>query len=800
MNNLDNDDDNDIFASSSDDDMILELSTRPPRFTQVQNTINNDYTQSQLPALDTLPSNATQNVTNANGNATVTAVTRDNNNLSHNDLMKAQGEASMLRDKLKVLQSEKEKELINEQSKNKKLKESHLDELNKLKHELQRLEDEKKFLIMENKSSLKSRSTVPALSNDSDNNRESSVTLSSESMSASNTAINNTATAIKTSPSSKRRKIGQTKLKKQYIQLNPNRVTPDETSVLFENIMLHRLVGCDLNTIEMLSRIKLEYIENFQFKSFIIPKGESIGKSLISLFLRCKKGMKLDNFIDTLLEHIAVLIKEISFHEREFDLAVPFLVVIMFELVNFRPSAVHIFALKDLFYFTCDLIKKYQHVLKKPVRKTPLDMTFGPQIFQYEFIDLLIVLFSFDLLELSLRILQLHPISEISDFLDSKLLKSLEQLFSLTLTLSYKPIINVIYNTVEMLNILSTILVTAQSDPQNVENAETEDPIIPPQWWKMSVTRLYNVLSKQVSNHNLYSDISDDEEANVNHSSNNNLNNNNNNNMAVKNDVLTISRFTDLFSLIRNMGNNTIAPFISELISEEKLSGIPEVISKEDILISDPEKIDFKLERWFLYLKDDILNILENLLMVYPEENTLINGEMLIQLTKLMSKEQEMMIVRHVGQQSTNLGLRCDIVDHILVIIYRLWTDHYNQLSEENIKEIENELVVSLWKVIVSQTAEKEDYDAKEMNEHRQLVDKFNELSLKDQVLYFDDTLEDIPEYIEQDLKKDLDERCQRIMQVRYRNEYQEMAKTILESKFLVSLENIDSLYDAMGL
>nr|5OMD_A Chain A, DNA damage checkpoint protein LCD1 [Saccharomyces cerevisiae S288C] len=59
------------------------------------------------------------------------------------------GEASMLRDKINFLNIEREKEKNIQAVKVNELQVKHLQELAKLKQELQKLEDEKKFLQME---------------------------------------------------------------------------------------------------------------------------------------------------------------------------------------------------------------------------------------------------------------------------------------------------------------------------------------------------------------------------------------------------------------------------------------------------------------------------------------------------------------------------------------------------------------------------------------------------------------------------------------------------------------------------
>lgn len=266
-----------------------------------------------------------------------------------------------------------------------------------------------------------------------------------------------------------------------------------------------------------------------------------------------------------------------------------------------------------------------------------------------------------------------------------------------------------------------------------------------------------------------------------------------------------MSKYHDFFGLIRNIGDNELGGLISKLIYTDRLQSVPRVISKEDIEM-DSDKftapiIGYKMEKWLLKLKDEVLNIFENLLMIYGDDATIVNGEMLIHSSKFLSREQALMIERYVGQDSPNLDLRCHLIEHTLTIIYRLWKDHFKQLREEQIKQVESQLIMSLWRFLVCQT-ETVTANEREMRDHRHLVDSLHDLTIKDQASYYEDAFEDLPEYIEEELKMQLNKRTGRIMQVKYDEKFQEMARTILESKSfdLTTLEEADSLYISMGL
>lgn len=738
------------FSSDDDDDILLELGTRPPRFTQVPSS--SAALQTQIPAALEVTT-TTLNKQDENDTALV------------NQLNKAQGEASMLRDKINFLNIEREKEKNIQVVKVNELQVKHLQELAKLKQELQKLEDEKKFLQMEARGKPKKEViTVTKIPSTTSSTNTNSITPDSSSV-----AIE----AKTNSPQLKKRKINDSLPKKNVVPLNPNRIIPDETSLFLESILLHQIIGTDLSTIEILNRLKLDYITEFKFKNFVIPKGAPIGKSIVSLLLRCKKTLTLDRFIDTLLEDIAVLIKEISVHPNESKLAVPFLVALMYHIIQFRPSATHNLALKDCFLFICDLIRIYHHVLKIPIHESSMNLHVEPQIFQYELIDYLIISYSFDLLEGILRVLQSHPKQTYMEFFDENILKSFEFVYKLALTISYKPMINVIFSAVEVFNIITNIIL-------NMDNPSTLKSLISSNWWRDCITRLYALLEKEIKSGEVYNESADTT-------------------------TLHVSKYHDFFGLVRNIGGNELGGLISKLIYTDRLQSIPRVISKEEIGIDSntftAPIISYKFERWLLKLKDEVLNIFENLLMIHGDDAAIINGEMLIHSSKFLSREQALMIERYVGQDSPNLDLRCHLIEHTLTIIYRLWKDHFKQLREEQIKQVESQLIMSLWRFLVCQT-ETVTANEREMRDHRHLVDSLHDLTIKDQASYYQDAFEDLPEYIEEELKMELNKRTGRIMQVKYDEKFQEMARTILESKSfdLTTLEEADSLYISMGL
>ncbi|CCE62134.1 hypothetical protein TPHA_0B04650 [Tetrapisispora phaffii CBS 4417] len=748
--------------SSDDDDLLLELKSKPPRATQI--AANTQPTQ--IPIVNTNDPVGTE-LTNLQMQLTA-----------------AQGEASMLRDKIKLLNQEKDEDNKLRNITKQNLAEHHIGELRKLQSEIQSLQDENKFLLIESKrlSSKNSHHTKNTERRQESSSSTASFNVHSNNVTAVNDSAGNT-TVSSNSPILKKRKIEESLLlspNDDVLKVNSTIVLPDEIGLYVDSLLAFKITGIDLTVIEILNKIKLDYIDDYQFETFHKSRDESIGKSLVQLLLASKITMSLDIMIDNLLENLAILIKEITLNKRESKLAVPFLVALMYKAVSFRPSAVHNLALKDLFFFLCDLVKKYQHVLKCSLHESPLDLNVQPAIFQYELIDSLVVLYSFDLLEMTFRILQLQSDEVLQDFFDKDIIKNIELIYKLALPISFLPISNIVINAVEIINLLSTMCLTIKL------NSKIE--LISSKWWRDCTTRLYDILNKNVSNQN---------------------------DNSLDNKSLYLSKYFNCFGLIRNIGDNSIARFISDLIDVDSLRSVPRVISKDDILeISTDFTLNSELEKLFLQLKDEILSTIDDLMKVYDTSTDIINTELLIQLTKMMSEEQNLMISKYIVQISMNLDVRCNLIEHYLTLIYKLWACHEDKLNSMQIKDkIQSELVTSLWRVVVSHVEKKRwGYEldspeqlnsSKELEVYNQgdLVEQFAELELEDDILLYQDVFEDMPNYVREEIMKDAAEHYPRIIQIKYGEIYQEMAKNILETKLEIStsMEDIDSIYLTMG-
>lgn len=712
--------------SDDDDDLLLELSTRPPKLTQ---------------------------------NQLATQVPKESYQASDiaTEVARAQGEVSILRDKLRFLEEERKRDKERQLREEEKLKASHHEELARLKVELQNLEDAKKFLLMEVRKN--SASHRPRTAGQSPSAGLSSLT--DDTTATENIQISNRDSV---DHSSKRRKIVEVADDKKQVKAI-NRPFNDDSGELFDILMLHRISGVKMRTIEILNCLRLVSSKGFSLDGLEVTEGESIGRPLTQYLLQCKKAMTLDTLVESLIRVVSALIHEILISNGS-NLAIPFLLVIVYQTIVFRPSAIRLPVLKHILNFICDLIKAFQKSLKRPLHESNTTNDVEPQIFQYEMIELLVTVYSYDILEASISVLQSNPSSVQCDVLTISLLDSIGYIYKLALPISYKPIMNAVFNAVQIINMLSGMVDSTSAKPIQTD----------PQWWKDCITRLYHILGKGIDTFDPFNEESPGN--------------------------FCFSRFHDVYGLVRNIGSNSIGSLISRLVYEDKLQDVPRVILKDDIAKStnflDNHEVAVNMERWFLLLKADILNILENMIILYPQETAVANGEMLIQLTRFMSMEQELMLHRLLGQSSPNLFIRCQLIEHALALIYRLWMDHPGQITTQNVKEVESELVTSLWRFLA---ASENNLDSRDALENQQLIDEFGTLTLENRNKYYDDAFENAPEYVEEDILNEMNDRTSKIMQVRYDPICQQMAQTILETKLdsIISIDAMDSLYVAMG-
>ncbi|CEP64330.1 Lcd1p LALA0_S11e01662g [Lachancea lanzarotensis] len=652
-------------------------------------------------------------------------------------LLKAQGEASMLRDRIQFVEKERDQDRKQQLVKAEEQTLQHQREIESLKAELQRAEDEKKFLSYAGKSHLKS-------------NGLASTTAVPRLPSASHESTDSD------DPVNKKRKVVEHV--KEVVGLKPNRILADEAGLFIQSIISHRLKGSDMTTLEILHSIRLAEVQNFRFRDFEINDGDTVGKGLFDLLMvRKRSSLKLDHFIESLLESLAVLIKEISEHSKECNTAIPFLVALMHHSVTFRPSAVRSTALKDLFHFMIDLVRANRGILKKPLAKSPLHLDVGPNIFQYELIRVLTVLYAFDTLEDSLKTLQSLSLQCQIACIDEPFCEAVNELSRLSLTISYQPVLNVIYNTMEIFNCIANMLLESPVLAQRV----------PYSWWDNVKNRLYQVLTKTVSNNEI---------------------------REYDNDTLFLPDETNVYGLIRNIGDNFNGRFISRLVARHEPRSKPQVILKDFPKTELITRKSIDVEWWGLKLKLGILQLFGKLVTIYrtyPIEKVMIQV-----LTRQMAQTQEIMLTVLLGQDSENTHTYYDYFSHLLRLIFHIWHDRGCDLGLIN--DVESELTVCLWRVVFGTESENDALvNRMEMVEHKTLVDQFDDLRLQSESGLFEDAFDgnDI-DFVKEELESLSFSRCQEIMGIGVDMGLKEMAKKMLEG--ITSMEDADVLYLTM--
>lgn len=376
----------DVWDDEDDED-ILQLGDRPP------------MTQVALPEVPNEPNN--------------------------DELIKAKGEAGVLRQKLSLLEKTLREHDENQRKVKHELTELHQAEVQSLKIELQRLEDERKFMILEQKHLF-----TP---------RQSNKTVSSDDKETSEHSTVNI----------KRRKVD---VPKELISLLPNHKIQDDCSLFYDYFLSFRLPGVQHTVFEALDHICLDVTDlNLANDQAVLERRNPLGPFLKILIFKWKSVFSLDKLVDKTLEALAVMIQKISTSE-ETRYAIPFLISLMFATTTFRYSATRISSLKDVFQFITDLIISEPKFLKQSLHQNPLELDASPDVFQYSMIDQLCMVYSFDVLESCIAILLNCSKEDQSHFINDILVtENLTKCCNLTLSISYKPFFPVVVNTTEII-------------------------------------------------------------------------------------------------------------------------------------------------------------------------------------------------------------------------------------------------------------------------------------------------------------------------------------------------------------
>ncbi|AET37326.1 Lcd1p Ecym_1068 [Eremothecium cymbalariae DBVPG len=693
------------WSDEDSDYDILELANKPPKALQV----------AQCGAVAT-----SQNASTQKRDSDKSVVDEEADEVEQ-ALMKARGESGMLRDKLQLLEKEKEQEHQRLLNKEEQLRQVHLHELNKLKEELQRVEDEKKFLLLEKRQLTKFQ--------------------------AANLPLQQTQTNTAQAESVKKRKI-ENELVQEYVTLDHHRIIPDDSSLFVDTLIQHKLPGCNITVFDILDHICLEHVDSIRDVNNVlhISNGEPLGRPIQKLLFQMKGTMSLDKLVDKTLENLAILIRTIA-SGKDCKFAVPFLVSCMYQAIEFRPSAVHITVLKDMFQFISDLVITYQHLLKKPLHDSPLELGVKPKSFQYEFLDILAVLYCFDVMELCIKILLVRSSAHQQLFFDGTIWQNLTKVIQLSLTISYRPILNVVYNTVEIIYGLTQL--------------ELPTDLATSQWWDSVIGKLFHIWNRQVSNENV-----------------------------INNDNLHLLPKYNISGLIRCIGDNSNAYLLENLVDNKIVQSIPEVIYEEFPELS--RQCKEQAEGCCLTMQLNVVVTFQMLLTRYS--TSISHADLLSQTVKLLCREQEFMLIQCLGIESENADIRNTLINELIRLLYHMW----KQLDEpaKLLKDTQDDLVVCLWRIVFGHMSNGD--PTEDLQEKALLVDPFRKLKLQEQMDYYEDAFQGNhhASFISEELLKEDIIHCERQFNAGYDYNCRELAKFVLDS--ITSMEDADALYLSM--
>lgn len=328
-------------------------------------------------------------------------------------LYQADGEIAVLKAQLEQARSKEQeetnklKQLFNESKK------SMEEQINLLKFNVQKLEDEKKFLDNQIRSNYSKRRKVSENSNVTNESRVK-------------TAVD----AIAPAKPNKQRLI---------------RVQND-TTLLTEYLWRLSINGSKCTTMEYLGKICLK--DSITVHGLIFPAQLPIS-GLILEYLISKKDLRLDRLIEEFFTVLSQLINVLI--KSKLISSVPFLLSLIHGILGFKPSAINKSTMLNLTTTIINIIKEFKSTLDSE-DKDLFNYNKTPQYIQLEKFILIILM---DILESIMILCNLHQDSSLSltlyydvdvkGLLNQFLPKNQEALLSIVQ-------INIIYNIVEILN------------------------------------------------------------------------------------------------------------------------------------------------------------------------------------------------------------------------------------------------------------------------------------------------------------------------------------------------------------
>lgn len=241
-------------------------------------------------------------------------------------IFQAEGEVAILRAQLKEAQEERRREIQSLRQSKDEIENSADSEIKVLKAAVKKLEDEKKFLNNELKTTsahFKKRKT-------NESERQIPSTVKSKS----------------TTPSSE----GPIH---KIIKLN------DDSSVLINHLWSHCIIGSQRTSFSYLSKICIDF--DLQLENIKIPKKTSMFSSIVE-FLVLNKNLRLDELISMICSKFIELV--LILVQKEALLAVPFILSLVHHAITFRPSAVKKELIVHLLKEIQGLVSKLSYVLE----------------------------------------------------------------------------------------------------------------------------------------------------------------------------------------------------------------------------------------------------------------------------------------------------------------------------------------------------------------------------------------------------------------------------------------------------
>ncbi|KAL6947362.1 hypothetical protein ACO0QE_002245 [Hanseniaspora vineae] len=509
-----------MASDSDDDDLLLELA----KYTQ-HNPKREDNT---LPLnTNTNTPQGVNNSSNANHSTTLVSFTHSRSstprtplkqappsNPAHDlQLLLAKGEIAVLRSKLKALEVEREQDrkLFNEEKENNQQKyEKNLEDV---KHDLNKLEDEKQFLKLQLKTTARMTNVHnKTVDQNASMNQSSNTILQNETMPSD-------LPSSETEHSVTHKKLKQLNDKKSKISIASDKKTGNAPSKTKIKLHFRPKTHTDENLV-LLNRVLKNKIPGLLHPCVYYLDRRSGHTEFHDYAINIVSEYSLNKFIESILDYWLQQINDIlNTESKKTELPsdhtryIPFILSILCEIVKFRPSACDVDILVNLFIVIKRMISTFEYVFKftaldqrqnsKYLQKyavhsrasitksakdgqenwemlypeseytscangmrpgfpqdvlTEDDSLFEIPTFHTEFVDIVIVIYSFDVLELISKSLSFQVQGKMNhegdstapdDTLVSKimtLLDDLTYLYKLSNTISFQPIFHPIYN------------------------------------------------------------------------------------------------------------------------------------------------------------------------------------------------------------------------------------------------------------------------------------------------------------------------------------------------------------------